>query len=229
MPGRILASISFTHCTAFATGARCTMSSATLHAPHALLLNLHAAHVLFNYNPKKQNRAHNPRKTRLRCSTHLWTVQKHCGCVLQQKSAFRSTADGAAARCERLVVRKRCRAQWTRPFLLGQATLFALATLAHKGVILVLFGADGHFTPSSRGTLGRGPDPTALNRKPRAGRGAHQVGSPSATLTHAAPASTRGRAYSTPSTPWNSSKKSVFSRVPVTCSTPCSCPTPRYA
>ena len=32
------------------------------------------------------------------------------------------------------------------PFLLGQVPLFALATLEHKGVILVLFGADGHLT-----------------------------------------------------------------------------------
>ena len=32
------------------------------------------------------------------------------------------------------------------PFLLRLATLFALATLAPKGVISELFGADGHLT-----------------------------------------------------------------------------------
>ena len=32
------------------------------------------------------------------------------------------------------------------PFLLSLVTLFALATLAHKGVISELFGADGHLT-----------------------------------------------------------------------------------
>ena len=34
------------------------------------------------------------------------------------------------------------------PLLLGQVTLFALATLAHKGVILVRFGGNGHLPPS---------------------------------------------------------------------------------
>ena len=32
------------------------------------------------------------------------------------------------------------------PFLLGLVKLFALATLAHKGGISELFGADGHLT-----------------------------------------------------------------------------------
>ena len=63
MLGRILASISLTHCTAFATGARFTISSAILQ-----LLNTSTTAALHN---QKGETEHESLKTNDSCAAHM--------------------------------------------------------------------------------------------------------------------------------------------------------------